>query len=188
MGPSQLAQRGGEEEPQPAVALRLPPPGQVGLGHLCMARLWLREQMGQTGSVEGHLGATWPYPQQFLHCVYLLEGYARSTVRQREKRRIEEPIVGTSPAWTETMIEVASLPSLDCALAFRYLAARILMFLELRIDSARKGKSSFCSSGRWAMEREWMGSWASLQARRKGNQGDSSTGNDLLSWHDRASK
>ena len=51
----------------------LPPPGQVGLGHRCMARVWLREQIGQTGSMEGHLGATCPKPQQFLHCVYLLE-------------------------------------------------------------------------------------------------------------------
>jgi len=56
----QLTQRGGEEEQQPGTALELPPPGQVGLGHRCMARVWLREQMGQTGSVEGHLGATWP--------------------------------------------------------------------------------------------------------------------------------
>jgi len=56
----QLTQRGREEEQQPGTALELPPPGQVGLGHRCMARVWLREQMGQTGSVEGHLGATWP--------------------------------------------------------------------------------------------------------------------------------
>ena len=54
----QLTQRGGEEEQQPGTALALPPPGQVGLGHRCMARVWLREQMGQTWSVEGHLGAT----------------------------------------------------------------------------------------------------------------------------------
>ena len=66
-------QRGGEEEQQPGAALRLPPPGQVGFGRRYMARVWLKEQMGQTGEVEGHLGATWPYPQQFLHCVYLFE-------------------------------------------------------------------------------------------------------------------
>jgi len=59
-GPPQLTHRGGEEEQQPGVALRLPLPGQVGLGQSCMARVWLREQMGQAGSVEGHLGATWP--------------------------------------------------------------------------------------------------------------------------------
>ena len=41
---------------------------------------------------------------------------------------------------------MASLPSLDCALGLRYLAARILMFLELRMDSARRGKS--CVLGR----------------------------------------
>ena len=70
--PLRLTQRGGEEEQQLGAALRLPPPGQVGLGHQFMARVWLRELMGQTGSAEGHLGATWPYPQQFLHCVYLL--------------------------------------------------------------------------------------------------------------------
>ena len=68
-----LTQRGGEEEQQPGTVVTLPPPGQVGLGHRCMARAWLREQMGQTGSVEGHLGATWPYLQQILHCVYRLE-------------------------------------------------------------------------------------------------------------------
>jgi len=56
----QLTQRGGEEEKQPGTPLALPPPGQVELGHRCMAQVWLREQMGQTGSVEGHLGATWP--------------------------------------------------------------------------------------------------------------------------------
>jgi len=71
--PPQLVQGGGEEEQQPGAALRLPPPGQIGLGHRCIARVWLREQMGQTGEAEGHLGATWPKPQQFLHCVYLLE-------------------------------------------------------------------------------------------------------------------
>ena len=94
--PPQLMYRGGEEEQKPGAALRLPPPVQVGLGHRRMARVWLREQMGQTGEVEGHLGATWPYPQQFLHWVYLLEEYARSIVREREKSRIEEPIVSTS--------------------------------------------------------------------------------------------
>ena len=71
--PPQWVLRGGEEEQQPGAALRLPPPGQVGLGHWCIARVWLREQMGQTGEVEGHLGATWPNPQQFLHCMYELE-------------------------------------------------------------------------------------------------------------------
>ena len=53
----QLTQRGGEEEQQPGGALRLPPPGQVGLGQRCAALVWLREQMGQMGSDEGHLGA-----------------------------------------------------------------------------------------------------------------------------------
>ena len=71
--PPQLAQRSGEEEQQPGVALAWPFPGQVGLGHWCMARVWPREQMGQTGPTEGHLVATCPKPQQFLHCVYLLE-------------------------------------------------------------------------------------------------------------------
>ena len=66
-------QRGGEEEQQPGTALKLPLPGHVGLGHRWIALVWLREQMGQMGSDEGHLGATWPYPQQFLHCVYRLE-------------------------------------------------------------------------------------------------------------------
>jgi len=144
--------------------------------------------MGQTGSAAGHLGATWPKSQQFLHCVYLLEEYARSIVLEREKRRIEEPIAGTSPGWTEMMTEVADLPSLDCTLGLRYLAARIRISLELRIDSARQGKSSSGSSGRKAMGREWMASWASLGARRKGSQGDSPTGKDVLSWEERASK
>ena len=45
--------------------------------------------MGQTGSAEGHLGATWPKPQQFLHCVYWLEELARSMVRDREQSLIE---------------------------------------------------------------------------------------------------
>jgi len=71
--PPQLVQRSGEEEQQRGAALRLPSPGQVGLGHRCITRVWLREQMGQTGEAEEHLGATWPNPQQFLHCVYLLE-------------------------------------------------------------------------------------------------------------------
>jgi len=43
-------------------------------------------------------------------------------VRDREKRRIEEPIGSTSPGWTETMMEVAVLPSLDCASGLGYLA------------------------------------------------------------------
>jgi len=69
----QLTQRGSEEEQQPGPALTLPPPGQVGLGQQCMVHMWWREQLGQKGLVEGHLWATWPYPQQFLHCMYLLE-------------------------------------------------------------------------------------------------------------------
>ena len=175
-GPSQLVHRGGKEEQQPGVASRLPLPGQVGLGHWCMARVWLREQIGQTGPATGHLGATWPNPHQFLHSLSLLEEYARSIVLEQENRRIEEPIAGTSPGWTEMMTEVADFPSLDCAFGLRYLAATIHMFLELRMDSARQGKRSSGSSGRNAMGREWMASWASLGARWKSNQGDSPTG------------
>ena len=69
----QLPQWGGKEEQQPGTALALPPLGQVGLRHRCRTQEWLREQMGQTGWAEEHLGATWPYPQQFLHWVYRLE-------------------------------------------------------------------------------------------------------------------
>jgi len=58
--PPQLTQQDGEEEQQPGVTLRLSPPGQVGLGQRCIARVWLREQMGQTGSGAWHLGATCP--------------------------------------------------------------------------------------------------------------------------------
>jgi len=43
--PPQLTQRGGEEVQQPGAALRLPPPGQVGLGQRCMAQVWLRGQI-----------------------------------------------------------------------------------------------------------------------------------------------
>jgi len=75
-------------------------------------------------------------------------------VLDREKRRIEDPIAGTSHGWTETITEVAVSPSLDCALGLRYLAARMSMFLELRSDSARHGKSSSGSSGRKVMGRE----------------------------------
>jgi len=109
-------------------------------------------------------------------------------VRDREKSRIEEPIVRTSPGWTETMTEGAVLPSLDRLSRLRYLAERMRMFSELRIDSARHGKSSSGSSGRKASGREWMSSCTSLGARRKGNQGEPTTGNDFLSWEDRASK
>ena len=96
--------------------------------------------------------------------------------------------MGTSPGWTETMTEVAVLPSLDRVSGLRYLAARIRTFLELRIDSPRHGKSSSGSSGRKGRGRELMASCASLGARRKGNQGESPTGNDLLSWQEMASK
>jgi len=96
--------------------------------------------------------------------------------------------VGTSPGWTETMTEVAVLPSLDRASGLRYLAARMRTFLELRTDSARQGNNSSVSSGRKARGREWMASSASLGARRKGNQGESPKGNDLLSWEERVSK
>jgi len=82
-------QWGGEEEQQPGVALRLPPPGQVGLGQRWEARVWLREQMGQTGSEDGHLGATWPKPQRemkgsffffffFFYIIYSLLRYKKS--------------------------------------------------------------------------------------------------------------
>ena len=71
--PPELTQGGGEQEQQPGVALRLQPPAQMGLGQRWLARECLREHIGQTGSGAGHLGVTWPKPQQFLHCVYLLE-------------------------------------------------------------------------------------------------------------------
>jgi len=96
--------------------------------------------------------------------------------------------VGTSPGLAATTTEVAVLPSRDCALGLRYLAAGIRMFLELRIDSARRGKSSSRSSGRKASGREWMASCDSLGARRKGGQGESPTGKDLLSRLETASK
>jgi len=96
--------------------------------------------------------------------------------------------VRTSPGWMQTMTDVAALPSLDRVSGLRYLAASIRMFLELRIDSARHGKSSSGSSEREASGREYMASCASLGARRKGNQGESPTGNDLLGWEERASK
>ena len=66
--------------------------------------------------------------------------------------------MSTSPGWTETMTEVADLPSLNCALGLRYLADRMRTFLELRIDSASHGKSSSECSGRKAIGREWMAS------------------------------
>jgi len=62
------------------------------------------------------------------------------------------------------------------------------MFLELRIDCARQGKTTLGSSGRKALGRESLASWASLGARRKGNQGESPTRKDLLSWPLSASK
>ena len=96
--------------------------------------------------------------------------------------------MGTSPGWTETLTEVADLPSLECALGLTYLAARMRTFFELRINSARHGKRSSGSSGRNAIVREWMASCASLGARRKGSPGASPTGEDLLSWLERASK
>jgi len=54
------------------------------------------------------------------------------------------------------MTELAVLPSLERASGLRNLAARMRMSLELRIDSARHGKSLLESSGRKARGREWM--------------------------------
>ena len=79
-------------------------------------------------------------------------------VRDREQGLIEEPIVRTSPGWTETMTEVAVLPSLDRVSGLRYLAERMRMFWKVRIDSARHGKSFSGSSGRKVSRREWMAS------------------------------
>ena len=67
--PPRLVQWDGEEQQQPGVALRLPPLGQVGFGHWWFEREWLREHSGHTVSSKGQQGATWPKPQQFLHCV-----------------------------------------------------------------------------------------------------------------------
>jgi len=161
----QLEHRGGEEDQKPGVALRLPLRGQVGFRHLCMEPVWFREQMGQVGPLAGHQGATRPKPQQFLHCLYLLDEYVRWTVLEREKSLLEDRIAGTSPGCEETTTEVAALPSFDCAFGLRYLAGRMRMSLELRINSARQGKSSSGSSGSKAMRREWIASWASLGAR-----------------------
>jgi len=80
------------------------------------------------------------------------------------------------------------LPSLDCTSGLRYLAARMRMSLELMMDTARHRKSSSGSSGRKASGSDWMASCDSLGARRKGIQGESPTGKDLLSWLERASK
>jgi len=63
------------------------------------------------------------------------------------------------------MIEVAVLPTVDCASGVRYLVARIQMFLELRIHAARKGESLFGSSMRKVMGKEWMTNGTSLGAR-----------------------
>ena len=106
----------------------------------------------------------------------------------REKSLIQGPIASTSPGWTDMMTEVPVLPSLDRVPGLRYLAARMRMFLELRIDSATNGKSCSGSSVSKGTGREWMASCASLEARRKGNQEDPPTGNDLLSCEERASK
>ena len=47
--PPQLAQRDGQVEEEPGVALRLPLLGHVGFGHRWFEREWLREQSGHTG-------------------------------------------------------------------------------------------------------------------------------------------
>ena len=186
--PPQLMHRGGEEEQQPGAALRLPHPGQVGLGHRCMARVWLREQMGQTGEVEGHLGATWLYPQQFLHWVNLLEEYAHSIVGDWEKSRTRGANHRYVPWVDGNDHGGGSLAFPGLSVGVEISGVRIRMFLESRIDSSRLGKSSSGSLGRQASGREWMARCASLGVRRKGNQGDSPTGNDLLSWQESASK
>jgi len=66
--------------------------------------------------------------------------------------------VSTSPGWTETIMEVADLPSPDCAFGLRCLADSMRMFFELRIDFARHGKSSSGTSGRKAIGRASMAS------------------------------
>lgn len=60
-------------------------------------------------------------------------------VCERENSLIEDPIVGTSQGWRDTMTDVADLPSLDCVFRLGYLAARMRILLELRIQSARHG-------------------------------------------------
>ena len=49
--------------------------------------------------------ATWPKPQQCLHCVYRFEEYVRSIVLERVKSLIVDPIIVTSPELTDTMTE-----------------------------------------------------------------------------------
>jgi len=97
-------------------------------------------------------------------------------------------MVRTSPGYTDTTTEVAVLPDRVSGLWLRYLAARMRTLLELKMESARLGKSSSGTWGRKAIGREWMVSWNSLGARRKGNKGESPTGNDLLSGVVRVSK
>ena len=156
--PPHLVQRAGKEKQQLEVALRLPRLDQVGLGHLGFKLVWLREQSGQTGNAVGQQGGTWPKPQQFLYCVYRLEEYTRSIVRDQEKSLIEDPRMGTWPGLPETMTEVADLPALDSKFQVRYLAERIWMFFKLRIETARLGMSSSGSSERKASGKEWIAS------------------------------
>ena len=109
-------------------------------------------------------------------------------VLEREKSLMELPIVGMSPGWIETITEVANLPALDLGLGLKNLAKGICSFFELRIESARLGNSSSGSPGRKASGREWIANRTSLEARRKGSQGELPTGKERLSWAVRASK
>ena len=89
---------------------------------------------------------------------------------------IAEPMVWAPPWWIETITYVAVLPSQEWASGFSYLVARMQTIFELRMDSARHGKSSLGSAGRKARGTVWIASWVSLGARRKGSQGKGQPG------------
>ena len=104
--------------------------------------MWLTKHKGPTGSFDWHQGATWPKPLQVLHWVLWLEEYAVLIGRDPEYSLMEDPIGGTYPRCTDTTTKVAVLPDLDSVLGLRYLAARMRTVGELKIESARLGKSS----------------------------------------------
>ena len=95
-----------------------------------------------------HRWATCPNLQQLSHWENLFAGTIGVIFLGPEKRRIEDPIAGTSCGLTEMATEVASFPCLEEGSGLRNLAERIATPLALLIEVASASKRSSGSAGR----------------------------------------
>src|ERR1700710_716792 len=112
--------------------------------------------------VDLQAGAECPYCQHLLHCMNLLEEWARSTLRGLENKVMLFPILSTSAGETVTIAEVDLLVALLAGSGWRKRAVKMVTSAALRIEGRREAVSSWGSLGRNGIGSPWIMSWTSL--------------------------